>query len=69
MSLKAFHIVFVCASCLLGLGFSAWGFWSYSARGGHAAHLAVGIGSLLATLALAFYGRYFLKKLKGISYL
>ena len=33
MSLKAFHIVFVIASILLGLGVGAWGVIEYSAKG------------------------------------
>ena len=68
MSLKAFHIVFVVASTLLALGFAAWSFREYAnARG--ALELVFGIGSLLAAVGLMAYGKYFLKKLKHISYL
>jgi hypothetical protein len=69
MSLKAFHIVFIAASLLLCLGFSGWAFDNYF-EGGHAASdLIYGVGSLIASVALLFYGKYFLRKLKHISYL
>ena len=68
MSLKAFHIVFIVASILLSLGFAAWSFVSY-AHGGPVLHLWFGIGSLAAGIALVIYSKYFLRKLKDISYL
>ncbi len=68
MSLKAFHIVFVTASVLLAFGFAAWAFVNY-ADSRRLADLATGMGGLLAGVGLLAYGRYFLKKLKNISYL
>lgn len=68
MSLKAFHIVFVTASVLLAFGLAAWAFVSYS-EAHRITDLATGIGSFVAGIALLVYGRYFLKKLKDISYL
>lgn len=68
MSLKAFHIVFIVASVLLAFGFAAWSFSQYF-HSREALDLAFGIGSLLAGGGLAAYGKYFLKKLKHISYL
>ena len=68
MSLKAFHIVFIVASILLALGFAAWSFVSYS-HGGPLLHLWFGIGSLATGIVLVFYSKYFLRKLKDISYL
>lgn len=68
MSLKAFHIVFVTASVLLAFGLAAWAFVNY-AEAHRPIDLAAGIGSTVAGLGLLAYGRYFLKKLKGISYL
>lgn len=68
MSLKAFHIVFVTASVLLAFGIAAWAFVNY-AEIRRTIDLAAGIGSTLAGVGLLVYGRYFLKKLKGISYL
>jgi len=68
MSLKAFHIVFIAISILLAFGFAAWEGVNY-AEGRRWVDLAFGIGSGAAGVGLIFYGRYVLKKLKGISYL
>ncbi|MSR43060.1 MAG: hypothetical protein EXS29_05435 [Pedosphaera sp.] len=68
MSLKAFHIIFVAVSVLLSLGLAAWGFHRFLTLG-KSIHLLFGIGGLLAAAGLLVYGRYFLKKLKNISYL
>ena len=69
MSLKAFHIIFVIVSTLLMAGLAVWGFRRYFSPEGSPVDLAWGIGSSVATIALLVYGRYFLKKLKKISYL
>ncbi len=68
MSLKAFHILFVTASTLLAFGFGAWALHSYSM---HKAQidLIMGIVSLVLGVGMIWYGKYFLKKLKNISYL
>ena len=68
MSLKAFHIVFITVSTLLAIGFGVWSVQTYQAQG-RAQDLAFGIGSFVAAVALLVYGRYFLKKLKSVSYL
>lgn len=68
MSLKAFHVIFIAASLLLALGFAAWSFASY-AHEGPLLHLWFGIGSLASAVVLVIYGKYFLRKLKDISYL
>ena len=68
MSLKAFHLLFVCASVLLALGFGVWELNSFAASRA-TGELVLGIGSLLTGVTLVGYGRYFLKKLKNISYL
>jgi hypothetical protein len=68
MSLKAFHVVFITASVLLAFGFAAWSLVAY-ANGRVWVDLVFGIGSALAGVGLIAYGRYFLKKLKHISYL
>lgn len=68
MSLKAFHIVFVTVSIVLCLGFGIWGIREYRNVQDVSA-LVVGIGSLLGCVVLALYGRWFLRKLRGVSYL
>jgi len=68
MSLKAFHIVLVVASVLLAFGFGAWWLVGYF-EGGELTDLIFGVLSVLAGVGLIFYGRYFLRKLKHISYL
>ena len=68
MSLKAFHIVFVMVSTLLALGFGAWAVRDYRSAG-ETASLVIGVGSLIGAGVLVWYGRWFLRKLKGVSYL
>ncbi len=68
MSLKAFHIIFITASVLLAFGFGAWSLVGYS-DSGRTADLAFGGVSVSIGVGLIVYGRYFLKKLRGISYL
>lgn len=68
MSLKAFHIFFVAASVGLCLLMAGWSYGNYRANG------AVGdlmwlVGSSLGALLLLAYGKYFLTKLRNISYL
>jgi len=69
MSLKAFHIVFIVASLLLCLGFAAWAFDNYFEGDGVRVNLIYGVASLIAAGGLLVYGKYFLRKLKHISYL
>ena len=68
MSLKAFHLVFVTASVLLAFAVAAWAFVNYS-EVRRTMDLFYGLGSALCGVGLIVYGRYFLKKLKHISYL
>lgn len=69
MSLKALHIIFITASTLLAVGFSVWSFRHYYSPDGMRVDLGFGIGSALMAVVLVVYGRYFLKKLKNVSYL
>jgi hypothetical protein len=61
MSLKAVHLVFVSLLTMLAFGCAAWAFaaekWFFGAAG------------VAAGVVVIFYGIYFLKKLKRISYL
>lgn len=68
MSLKAFHIFFIVVSTLLCLFFGAWGIWSFR-HFGNAVDLWMAIGALAGVLVLAWYARWFLRKLKNVSYL
>lgn len=68
MSLKAFHIFFVFVCTLLAVGFGAWGIREYTVTG-QADTLIAGIGSLVGAVVLVIYGVWFLKKLRGVSYL
>ena len=68
MSLKAFHLVFIILSILLTLMFGIWGVVSHGSSG-ITAELVMGIISLVGTVGLSVYLRYFLKRLKHVSYL
>ena len=69
MSLKAIHIVFVIASCLMTAFFAIWSWREYSGPLGSPVHLAYGLASVAGFCGLLVYGKYFLKKLKHINYL
>jgi len=69
MSLKAFHLIFITASCALAFGCGVWGLKNYFGADGKVLDLIFGIGSLAAGVGLVFYERYFLKKFKNVSYL
>jgi len=68
MSLKAFHVIFITASIAVSLFLGIWSFLSYQTT--HAtSDLVYVICSAIAVVALLWYGKYFLRKLKHISYL
>jgi hypothetical protein len=69
MSLKAFHLIFITAAMTLAFGCGAWGLRDFFSEGGRTWDLVFGLGSLAAGVGLIFYERYFLKKLKKVSYL
>lgn len=68
MSLKAFHVVFVAASVLLMTFLSAWNFRNYR-ESGASSDLVWSVAAGIAIVVLLVYGRFFLRKLKNISYL
>ena len=68
MSLKAFHLIFVIASILLGLGVGGWGVQEYRTQG-ELGSLVIGVIFFAMGIALFFYGRRMLKKTKDIGYL
>ena len=69
MSLKAFHLIFITASCVLAFGCSVWEIKNFFSADGKLLDLLFGLGSLVACVGLIFYERYFLKKLKNVGYL
>jgi len=68
VSLKAFHVFFVIVSTLCALGFGAWAIGDYL-RTGNIGVLALGVLGFAAAGALVWYGLWFLRKLKNVSYL
>lgn len=68
MSLKAFHLIFVSASIAVSIFLGVWSFMSYRVSGSRTDLVYVAT-SVIAIVALLWYGRYFLRKLKHISYL
>jgi DNA-binding transcriptional regulator of glucitol operon len=69
MSLKAIHIVFIIASCLMTAFVGWWAFREYFTVSHATTHLLFGFASVAGFIGLLAYGRYFLKKLKHINYL
>ena len=69
MSLKAFHVLFITAASALAFGCAVWGLKNYWSADGKLLDLLFGLGSLATGVGLIIYERYFLKKLKNVSYL
>ena len=67
MSLKAFHVLFITVSIVLGVGFAAWAFAEFR-RTGDREFIWWASASLAGAVALLAYGRWFLKKLKGTGH-
>lgn len=68
MGLKTVHLVFVACALLMSAGLSLWAAVRYRVDG-QAGTLALAGCSILATLLLAAYAPWFLRKLKGVGYL
>ena len=69
MSLKTFHLVFISASSALAFGCGIWWLKDFFSSESGVGSLISGLLALAVGLALVFYERYFLKKLKNASYL
>ena len=67
MSLKAFHVFFLVMSVLISVGFGAWAIREYRS-GSDITNLYMGVGSFFAAAVLCIYGAWFLRKLRGVSY-
>jgi hypothetical protein len=68
MSLKAFHVFFIIIATLLTIVFGIWGIHAYMQTADFT-DLIMGIASFIGTIILVWYFRWFLKKLKKVSYL
>ena len=69
MSLKAFHVIFISAASAMVFGFGIWELKEYFSGAGQVWDLVFGIGGLAVGVGLIVYERYFLKKLRPVSYL
>ena len=68
MSLKAFHVFFVAMSILFTIGLGIWGIRDYRASDSMSS-LWLGMGAFAGGIVLLVYGRWFLRKLKHVSYI
>ena len=68
MSLKAFHIFFICASIALAVWFGAWSARLYEQVGASESFI-LALVSFGGAAILGGYGVWFRRKLKGESYL
>jgi hypothetical protein len=69
MSLKAIHLIFVNAMTALSFGCAIWKFMDYRGENGTVGDLWFGLAAVIVGVLVIIYGRYFLKKLKKMSYL
>lgn len=69
MSLKTFHIIFITAASLMLFGFGGWLWRQYRGPEGTTGDLAWAIVAFAVGVGLLVYERFFLKKLKNVSYL
>jgi hypothetical protein len=69
MSLKTFHLVFITASIILAFGCGVWWTMSFFKGESGLASLVAGVLAVAGGVALIFYERYVLRKLKQQSYL
>lgn len=66
MSLKAFHVFFIVISTLFALGLGGWSVREYRSVDGFE-NLTLAILAFCGAAALVIYGRWFLRKLKGVE--
>jgi hypothetical protein len=69
MSLKAIHLIFVNALTALSFGCAIWKFLDYRSENGTTGDLWFSLAAVVVGILVIIYGRYFLKKLKKMSYL
>jgi mannose/fructose/N-acetylgalactosamine-specific phosphotransferase system component IID len=68
MSLKAFHVFFVAATVVLMAFLSGWSFLAYRETQA-VEHLVWSLCSAASVVGLVMYGRFFLRKLRNVSFL
>lgn len=68
MSLKAFHIVFILVSATLCIGLGVWSIVRFRATQSSEFIWGV-VCSFVGLVCLLIYGKWFLHKLRGVSYL
>jgi hypothetical protein len=69
MSLKAFHIVFIVICILFSFGMGTWAANAVLSGEGGKTEIVMASVFFVSGVALLFYARYVLKKLKNINYL
>ena len=69
MSLKAFHVIFITAASALAFGCGVWSLKNYFSPDGRWLDMLYAVLSCAVGVGLIIYERYFLKKLKNVSYL
>jgi len=68
MSLKAFHIVFILVSAMLCIGLGVWSLGEYRRTQSNEFIWGI-VCSFVGLVCLLIYGKWFLRKLRGVSYL
>ena len=66
MSLKSFHIIFICISTLFSIFFGYWCYNEWSQIGGMQ-YIVFATISVALTIAMLIYGKWFLKEISGLN--
>ena len=66
MSLKSFHVFFILISTLFALGLGGWSVREYRRVDG-TENFVLAVVAFVTAAALVVYGRWFLRKLKGLE--
>jgi len=66
MSLKSFHIIFVCISTFFSIFFGLWSYNEWSQVGGMQ-YIVFATISVPLTIAMLIYGKWFLKEISELN--
>ncbi len=66
MSLKSFHIIFICISTLFSIFFGYWCYNEWSQIGGMQ-YMVYSFISVAFTIAMLIYGKWFLKEISELN--